>query len=258
MGRTHYRAKGGRWTISKRQRVRDAQRPDPSGCRPLESCLRSKDSRAVWRGTGRKGSNDLARGLLYLVPRSRCRQQLKAGVGRRSDTRWEKSSRCLSICYRAVRLLGATAHSRRRNEMSSTTDRAEIEALFQQLARAHADHDANAIVEAYAPDAVIYDLAPPLGRRGMHRDSVVAWLAGWEGPIQIEARDVNLAVDGHLAFVSALNSMRGRQGGADQDLWYRTTMCLRKTSGRWRIVCDHSSVPFYMDGSYRAAVDLKP
>src|SRR5215470_3535451 len=67
MGRTHYRAKGGRWTTSERQRVRDAHRPDPSGRRPLESCLRSKDSRAVWRGTGRKGSNDLARGLLYLA-----------------------------------------------------------------------------------------------------------------------------------------------------------------------------------------------
>ena len=88
--------------------------------------------------------------------------------------------------------------------------------------------------------------------------SVTAWLAGWQGPIQIDARDVSLTVDGDLAFVSAFNRMRGRQGGEDQDMWFRTTMCLRKTSGRWRIVCDHSSVPFYMDGSYRAAVDLKP
>ena len=48
--------------------------------------------------------------------------------------------------------------------MSLTTDSAEIEALFQQLTKAHADHDADAIVEAYAPEAVIYDLAPPLGR----------------------------------------------------------------------------------------------
>ncbi|TBW03656.1 SgcJ/EcaC family oxidoreductase [Azotobacter chroococcum] len=141
--------------------------------------------------------------------------------------------------------------------MSSTTDRAEIEVLFQKVARAHADHNADAIVDAYAPDAVIFDLAPPLGRRGMNRDSVAAWLGGWDGPIQIDARDVNLTVDGDLAFVSALNRMRGRQGGEDQDMWYRTTMCLRKTSGRWRIVHDHSSVPFYMDGSYRAAVDLK-
>jgi len=142
--------------------------------------------------------------------------------------------------------------------MSSTTDRAEIEAVLQQLARAHADHDANAIAESYAADAVIYDLAPPLGRRGMIRDSVAAWLAGWEGPIMIDARDVNLTVDGDLAFVSAFNRMRGRQDGEDQDMWYRTTMCLRKANGRWRIVCDHASVPFYMDGSYRAAVDLEP
>jgi uncharacterized protein (TIGR02246 family) len=142
--------------------------------------------------------------------------------------------------------------------MSSTTDRTEIEALLQKLSRAHVDHDANAIVEAYAPDAVIYDLAPPLGRCGMNRDTVTAWLATWEGPIQINARDVNLVVDCDLAFVSALFRMRGRRGGEDQDMWYRTTMCLRKTGGRWRIVCDHTSVPFYMDGSYRAAVDLKP
>jgi uncharacterized protein (TIGR02246 family) len=149
-------------------------------------------------------------------------------------------------------------NSRRRNVMSSTTDRAEIEALFQQLARAHTDHDADAIVEAYAPDAMIFDLSPPLGRRGMNRASVAAWLAGWDGPIQIDARDVNLTIDGDLAFVSALNRMRGRQGDEDQDIWYRTTTCLQKTSGRWRIVHDHSSVPFYMDGTDRAAVDLKP
>ena len=58
--------------------------------------------------------------------------------------------------------------------MRSTTDRTEIEALFKQLVRAHADRDADAIVEAYTPDAVIYDLAPPLGRRGMNRDRVAA------------------------------------------------------------------------------------
>ena len=141
--------------------------------------------------------------------------------------------------------------------MGSTTDRAEIEELFERVARAHVDHDADAIVEAYSPDAVIFDLAPPLVRRGMNRDSVASWLGGWDGPIQIDAHEVNLTVEGDAAFVSALNRMRGRQGGEDQDMWYRTTVCLRKTSGRWRIVHDHSSVPFYMDGSYRAAVDLK-
>jgi ketosteroid isomerase-like protein len=115
--------------------------------------------------------------------------------------------------------------------MSSTTDRTEIEALFKQLVRAHADRDADAIVEAYAPNAVIYDLAPPLGRRGMKRDSVAAWLAGWDGPIQIDARDVNLTVGGDMAFASALNRMRGRQGGEDRDLWYRTRCVFGRRTG---------------------------
>lgn len=99
--------------------------------------------------------------------------------------------------------------------MRSTTHRAELEALFQQLGQAHADHNADAIVEAYAPDAVIDDLAPPLGRRGMYRDSVTVWLAGWEGSMQIDARDVNLSVAGNVAFVSAFIRMRGRLGGED-------------------------------------------
>jgi ketosteroid isomerase-like protein len=142
--------------------------------------------------------------------------------------------------------------------MSSTTNKAEIEALFLKLAKACAGHNADAIVEAYAPDAVIFDLAPPLRRHGMDRESVAAWFDGWDGPIRIDASEVSLTIDGDLAFASALNRMRGRQGAEDRDLWYRTTMCIRKIGGRWQIVCDHSSVPFYMDGSYRAAVDLKP
>ena len=36
------------------------------------------------------------------------------------------------------------------------------------------------------------------------------------------------------------------------------TLLSRKIRGDWRIVHQHESVPFYMDGSYRAAVDLKP
>jgi ketosteroid isomerase-like protein len=42
------------------------------------------------------------------------------------------------------------------------------------------------------------------------------------------------------------------------DLWFRSTLGLRKSDGVWRIVHEHTSTPFYMDGSFRAAVDLKP
>jgi ketosteroid isomerase-like protein len=136
--------------------------------------------------------------------------------------------------------------------------RAEIEEVFRQLVRAHADRDADGIVAAYADDAVIYDLAPPLRRRGIKRDDVSTWLASWDGGVLIESQAVDLVTEGNLAFASALNRMRGRQGGKEQDLWYRATTCLRRVDARWQIVHEHTSVPFYMDGSYRAAIDLKP
>src|SRR5262245_56895178 len=50
MGKTQHVAKGDRAAACERGRVRDAQEPEPSGCRLLESGLRSKDSRAVRRG----------------------------------------------------------------------------------------------------------------------------------------------------------------------------------------------------------------
>ena len=137
-------------------------------------------------------------------------------------------------------------------------DQAEIEAFLAGLAAAHAERDAVAIAAAYAPDAVIFDLAPPLGRRGMEVAQVAAWLDTWESPIQVEAEDEALTVAGDAAFTSALVRMRGRQDGRDQDLWFRSTLCLSKREEGWRIVHEHSSTPFYMDGSYRAAVDLKP
>jgi ketosteroid isomerase-like protein len=138
-------------------------------------------------------------------------------------------------------------------------DRDEIIALCQRLGQAHNDKDPDVIAACYAPNAVIYSLAPPLGVRGMDRDDIAAWLDTWDGPIHVDAQDTDLSVVDDLAYLSALNRMHGvKTDGEAVDLWFRTTMCLRKIGNGWRIVHDHSSVPFYMDGSYRAAVDLAP
>ncbi|TQV79185.1 YybH family protein [Denitrobaculum tricleocarpae] len=140
-----------------------------------------------------------------------------------------------------------------------TENKDEIIALCQTLDRAHHDKDAQAIAGCYAPDAVIYSLAPPLGERGLDRRGLDAWLATWDGPIRIDAQDMELSVTEGLAYSSALNRIRGtKTDGEEVDVWFRTTMCFRKTGEGWRIVHDHSSVPFYMDGSTRAAVDLRP
>jgi ketosteroid isomerase-like protein len=38
----------------------------------------------------------------------------------------------------------------------------------------------------------------------------------------------------------------------------RSTLCFRREGGAWKIAHAHTSVPFHMDGSFRAAVDLEP
>jgi ketosteroid isomerase-like protein len=38
----------------------------------------------------------------------------------------------------------------------------------------------------------------------------------------------------------------------------RMTLGCKRIDGRWRIAHEHVSVPFHMDGSYKAAIELKP
>ena len=57
------------------------------------------------------------------------------------------------------------------------------------------------------------------------------------------------------------HSEPGRKKGADHDVdfWMRETLCLaRDNEAGWKIVHEHTSVPFSMDGSNRAAFDLEP
>lgn len=141
----------------------------------------------------------------------------------------------------------------------TTTAKDDVVVLCDRLAEAHRARDADAIIACYAADATIYSLAPPLGERGMDREAVAGWLATWSGPITIDAADVQIVVGDDIAWSTALNRMRGtKTDGETVDMWFRTTLGFRRTGGGWRIAHDHSSVPFYMDGSYRAATDLTP
>ncbi len=150
--------------------------------------------------------------------------------------------------------------------MPSTThtSEAQVRALLAQHTDAHARRDPAGILAVFAPEARRFDLAPPLqqapGTLVGDLDGVTAWLATFDGPVVIEHHDLVVDVDGDLAFAHALTRMAATPAGEPEgfSFWLRSTYGLRRLSGRWSVVHEHQSVPFHMDGSFRAAVDLEP
>jgi len=142
----------------------------------------------------------------------------------------------------------------------SSKEEADIRALVESIHTAHHNKDAAAIVAPYAQDAVVCDLAPPLSHRGMDLQSKRAWLDTWEGPIDRESRDFNITVSGDFAFCHGFYRLSGtpKAAGRPISFWMRATVYLHRDGGPWRIVHEHTSVPFYMDGSLRPAFDLQP
>ena len=62
-----------------------------------------------------------------------------------------------------------------------------------------------------------------------------------------------------VAFSHSLNRLHGtKTDGVKGGLWFRHTFGFQRIDGAWKIAHEHESVPFYMDGSYKAAVELKP
>lgn len=123
--------------------------------------------------------------------------------------------------------------------------------------------DARALAARFAADAVTFTLAPPLVNRGaavVEPDGLVAWFATFDGPVDYEVTDLVVEVGGDLAFCRSVNRLSATPVGRSEgfDLWFRSTVCWRKVAGEWLVVHEHTSTPFYMDGSLRAAVDLRP
>lgn len=143
--------------------------------------------------------------------------------------------------------------------MNTDAERAAIEAVLEAVRQGHHDKDAAAIGAQFAPDAMIFDLAPPLAHR-LDVSGLAAWLDSWKGPVDQELRDLTITVSGDLAFCHGLCKVSAttKSGGEHAEWWQRVTVCLSRINGSWKIVHEHASVPFYMDGSFRAAIDLRP
>lgn len=138
---------------------------------------------------------------------------------------------------------------------------AEVRALLERWAQAIRDKNLSEASACYAAEVLSFDLAPPLQRSGRERISadLAHWFATWDGPIGLEIREPRLTLGEQVAFCTNLQRISGcKTDGERPAIWVRATLGLQKLDGAWRIVHEHASTPFYMDGSYRAAIDLEP
>jgi uncharacterized protein (TIGR02246 family) len=140
-------------------------------------------------------------------------------------------------------------------------DEARVRKLIADWAAAVRAKDVDRVISHYASDVVSFDLAPPLQYAGRDalRKSLAEWFRTFHGPIGYEVHDLSITAGDEVAFCRSLNRISGtRTGGEETDVWVRVTIGWRSVGGRWLIAHEHASVPFYMDGSAKAAIDLKP
>lgn len=140
---------------------------------------------------------------------------------------------------------------------------AQIRRLKDDLTNALRRKDADGVISLFAEKSVMFVLAPPLRfRAGVDApgaNGVREWFATFENELGYEYRELEIECGETIAFCHSLDRISGkRTDGTQTDIWVRETLGLRKIDGAWKIAHQHQSVPMYMDGSNKAATDLKP
>ena len=138
----------------------------------------------------------------------------------------------------------------------------EVRAVLDDWAQGRRTKDPDRVLAHFTEDEVQFVMAPPLqfsGADAWRKDALQAWFATFEGPIGFEVAQLHVAASEEVAFCHFLGRLSATAvNGGPFSVWNRVTLGLRKIDGRWLIAHAHESVPFYMDGSFRAAVDLEP
>jgi uncharacterized protein (TIGR02246 family) len=142
----------------------------------------------------------------------------------------------------------------------ATNDETQIRQLLNNWARAFAAHDIKGIMSMYAPDVVAFDFIPPLRYVGKdaYRKDYEEFLAQFDGPIEVEFRDLKVVAGESVGYAYTLEHISGTmKNGQKIDLWGRCTSGFRKINGKWLDTHDHCSVPADFDTG-KAALELKP
>jgi ketosteroid isomerase-like protein len=137
---------------------------------------------------------------------------------------------------------------------------AEIRALFESQSEAIQAKDLDRLMSFYSPDIVYFDVVPPLQFVGSDalRGRFSRWFDGFDGPLDMDVRELDISVSGDLAVTHWLSRIRGTlKIGREIGSWVRATSCCQRSHGQWLVIHEHISLPVDV-ASGNAVTDLAP
>ncbi len=141
-----------------------------------------------------------------------------------------------------------------------TSTQADVRAFLESWSAAIRAKDIDRVMSVYSPDAVYFDLVPPLRFTGAAavRRNFLRWFDGWQSSIGQEIRDLNIVASGDVANAYMLIRASGTlKNGQEVGYWVRATVCCQRSSQGWLITHEHISLPVdFKSGS--AVMDLAP
>jgi ketosteroid isomerase-like protein len=126
------------------------------------------------------------------------------------------------------------------------------EQLIEARVAAVAAKDVETLVAQYAEDVTLFDALGPLRDTGrdVERRRLREWFVGYRSAIDLRIRDLEVVADDDVAFAHYLFQVKGTMtDGTEVDMAVRSTVGFRRGEDGWKIVHEHSSVPFTPTGT---------
>ena len=135
---------------------------------------------------------------------------------------------------------------RSRQLVETSVDSAEVAWLVSKRAAAVRSRDAEYLASRYAPGALTFGIAPPLGARADEANRVEwlrLWFDGLDGRIDYVVHHLTVSVGGELAFCHGFASFGARRAGRRRSaIRLETTLGLRRANGVWLVEAERVRV----------------
>lgn len=120
----------------------------------------------------------------------------------------------------------------------------EVAAVLEAWGHALHNKDLDALAKCYADDVRVFDIGSQTVGYDKLRGVWESCFPYFPNPIAAERKEIQATVGTDVAVLTFLSRMTGMETDhPSAKSWIRTTMCLTKEAGGWKIMHEHASFP---------------